>query len=90
MRGGVAVLSKGRMHTLALPVGGLMSDQPAEGVARKIDELEEKIRKLGCTFRHPMGTLSFMALPVIPEIKISDKGLFDVQNFGFMPNCMEL
>ncbi|MDD5096749.1 MAG: adenine deaminase [Candidatus ainarchaeum sp.] len=90
MKGGIAVLSKGRMHTLPLPVGGLMSDQPAEGVARKIDELEEEIKRLGCTFRHPMGTLSFMALPVIPEIKISDKGLFDSQNFEFMHNCVEL
>jgi adenine deaminase len=90
MKGGIAVLSKGRMHTLPLPVGGLMSDQPAEGVARKIDELEEEIRKLGCTFRHPMGTLSFMGLLVIPEIKMSDRGLFDAQNFEFMHSCVEL
>lgn len=90
MKGGIAVLSRGKTNTLALPVGGLMSDAPAAGVAHKIDELEEDIKKLGCTFRHPMGTLSFMALLVIPEIKISDKGLFDSKNFEFMHSCVEI
>ncbi|MFA5411741.1 MAG: adenine deaminase [Candidatus Micrarchaeia archaeon] len=90
MKGGIAVFSRGKMHTLALPVGGLMSDAPGEGVAHKIDELEEEIKKMGCAFRHPMGTLSFMALLVVPEIKISDKGLFDAQNFEFMHSCVEL
>ena len=90
MRGGIAVLSKGRLNTLPLPVGGIMSDAPAVGVANKIDELEEDIKRLGCKFRHPMGTLSFMALLVVPEIKISDKGLFDAQNFEFMDSCVEL
>lgn len=90
MKGGIAVLSKGKINTLPLPVGGIMSDAPAVAVARKIDELEEDIKKLGCNFRHPMGTLSFMALLVVPEIKISDKGLFDAQNFEFMDSCVEL
>ncbi|MEW5996169.1 MAG: adenine deaminase [Candidatus Micrarchaeota archaeon] len=90
MKGGIAVLSRGRMSTLPLPVGGIMSDQPAEKVARRIDELEEEVHGLGCRFRHPMGTLSFLSLLVIPEIKLSDKGLFDSQNFEFMHQCVEL
>lgn len=90
MKGGIAVLSRGQMDTLPLPVGGIMSDQPAEKVARRIDELEEKVRTLGCKFRHPMGTLSFLSLLVIPEIKLSDKGLFDATHFEFMPICVEL
>ena len=90
MRGGAAVLAKGKTSTLPLPVGGIMSDEPGEKVAKRIDELEESIRSIGCRFRHPLGTLSFLSLLVVPEIKLSDKGLFDSVNFELMHNCIEL
>ncbi len=90
MRGGIAVLAKGKMGTMPLPVGGIMSDQPAEKVSNRLDELEEMAHSIGCRFRHPLGTLSFLSLLVIPEIKLSDRGLFDAVNFQFMPNCVEL
>lgn len=90
MKGGIAVLAKGKIGTLPLPIGGIMNDQPAKKVSRRLDELEEMAHSLGCRFRHPFGTLSFLSLLVIPEIKLSDRGLFDSVNFQFMPNCVEL
>ncbi len=69
---------------LPLPAGGLMSDQPAEWVAEKMSRVLEAARELGTSVPQPFLTLSFMALPVIPSLKITDRGLVDVDNFAFL------
>ncbi|MDI6810343.1 MAG: adenine deaminase C-terminal domain-containing protein, partial [archaeon] len=63
---------------LALPIAGLMSDKALDYVAQKQRELEENISELGCKLKAPFITLSFLALPVIPKLKITDRGLVDV------------
>jgi len=66
---------------LPLPVAGLMSDQDAPFVAQRLRAFEELFAKEGLANRTPLMTLSFMALPVIPKLKITDKGLVDVERF---------
>ncbi|MBE0516040.1 MAG: adenine deaminase [Methanophagales archaeon] len=79
--GGGIVLCTGSevMSELALPIAGLMSDKALDYVAHKQRELEESISELGCKLKAPFITLSFLALPVIPKLKITDKGLVDVE-----------
>ena len=69
---------------LTLSVAGLMSNEDAYSVASKLDELEEIVDRFGCRLDSPFMTLSFMALLVIPSLKLSDKGLFDGDNFEFI------
>jgi adenine deaminase len=79
MRGGLAVASGERtIATLALPVAGLMSDRPIGGVADAYRTLLIAARELGSTLHDPFGALSFMALEVIPSLKLTDRGLIDV------------
>ncbi len=85
MKGGLAVVSEGESLTLELPVGGIMSGEPVEIVAGKYLQLTEKVKSLGCKMSAPFMTLSFMALLVIPELKLSDKGLFDSRTFSLVP-----
>ncbi|MFZ2340194.1 MAG: adenine deaminase [Bacteroidales bacterium] len=81
MKGGLAVSKNKKIKILPLPVAGIMSDWPAERVAGEYERLSELVRSCGCTMSAPFMTLSFMALLVIPELKISDRGLFDVRIF---------
>lgn len=67
---------------LALPIAGLMSPLPGEEVAQSYLATKQKALHLGCPFAAPFMTLAFMALPVIPELKITDKYLFDVTQFA--------
>jgi adenine deaminase len=83
--GGMAVVSDQDCELLRLPVAGIMSDMPVSAVAASYLRLTETARRLGCTLEAPFMTLSFMALLVIPELKLSDKGLFDGKVFGFVP-----
>lgn len=69
---------------LKLPVGGLMSYEPVDTVAEYHKEVEEYAQKMGCTLENPFMQLSFLALLVIPELKLSDKGLFDSERFAFV------
>ncbi len=69
---------------LPLPAGGLMSDQPAKLVAEKMALVLQAAQELGTELPQPFLTLSFMALPVIPSLKITDRGLVDVENFAFL------
>jgi adenine deaminase len=69
------------LGALALPVGGLLSDEPAEVVASKLETLEALARNLGVKLPSSFATLSFLALPVIPEIRLTDLGLVDVNAF---------
>ncbi len=82
MQGGFAVVSGGRVSSeLALPIAGILSPRPFEEVARAEKGLVEACRALGVVPRVPFLTLAFLALPVIPELKITDFGLVDVVNF---------
>lgn len=84
-RGGLSVVCGESEKCLPLPVAGLMSDGDGFDVAEKYAELDRLARDLGSGLTAPFMTLSFMALLVIPEIKLSDKGLFDSRAFDFMP-----
>jgi len=79
--GGGIVLCDGNTVTseLALPIAGLMSNETLDYVAQKQRELEERISGMGCKPQAPFITISFLALPVIPKLKITDKGLIDVE-----------
>ncbi len=67
---------------LALPIAGLMSNQPIESVIIKVDSLVRHSQKLGCKLDDPFMTMAFLSLPVIPDLKITDKGLIDVNKFN--------
>lgn len=84
--GGITVCMDGKeIQTLALPISGLLSDQSAEKVSNLLEQLNVSLRELGfCGNFNPFLTLSFLALPVIPEIKMTSKGLFDVKQFQFV------
>ncbi len=82
-KGGLAAVNKNEVALLPLPIGGLMSPDPCEQVGRVYEEIDQFVKRLGSTLSAPFMTLSFMALLVIPEIKISDKGMFDAVNFKF-------
>ncbi|MGZ6207881.1 MAG: adenine deaminase [Syntrophales bacterium] len=80
MGGGLAAVKNGKVLSgLPLPVAGLMSCEPLGKVAHGWEELTEAAGNLGCLLREPFMALSFLALPVIPELKITDKGLVDVK-----------
>ena len=86
--GGVVITSEGQvLESMPLPVGGIMSDQTGEWVDKKLTSLHETAyRKLSVSRDvEPVMTLCFMALPVIPELKLTDMGLFDVTKFAFIP-----
>lgn len=83
-KGGVSLVDGAEERLLALPVAGLMSNQDGYEVARKYSELDAGARALGSTLASPYMSLSFMALLVIPELKLSDKGLFDGGRFAFL------
>lgn len=82
-KGGVAVVNNGKEYLLPLPVAGLMSNEEGYTVAKKYKDLDSMLHKMGATLKAPFMTLSFMALLVIPELKLSDKGLFDGKIFSF-------
>ena len=84
-KGGIAVCSNADKMVLPLPVAGLMSADDGMKVANDYQKLLEKARKIGTKPEAPFITLSFMALLVIPSLKLSDKGLFDAKNFRFVP-----
>jgi adenine deaminase len=84
MKGGLAVVNDGNIKILRLPIAGIMSDLPVSEVADKYESLSALVKSFGCTMSAPFMTLSFMALLVIPELKLSDKGLFDGRKFGLV------
>jgi adenine deaminase len=85
MKGGLSAVSGEEIHSLPLPVAGIMSDRPVSEVASLYQVLSEAVKKMGCELSAPFMTLSFMALLVIPELKLSDRGLFDGRDFRFVP-----
>lgn len=86
MGGGLAAVSAGEvLASLALPIAGLMSPQPITAIASQMDSLQDAARRLGTPLTDPFMTLSFLALPVIPSLKITDHGLVDVDRFAVVP-----
>lgn len=82
MGGGLAVVSGGRpIAKLALPIAGLMSPEPVRVIRDHLDRLLVGTREIGSALQNPFMALSFLSLPVIPELKITDKGLVDVGRF---------
>jgi len=86
LRGGVAIVVDGKvLATLPLPVGGLMSDRPLDEVAKGMKGLLKAAAETGCTISDPITALSFLSLPVIPSLKLTDQGLADVELFCHVP-----
>ncbi|MCD6318306.1 adenine deaminase [Candidatus Aerophobetes bacterium] len=86
MRGGQVVVKDDEViASLALPIAGLMSDRPLEEVKDKVKKLNQAATSLGCKLKEPFMSLSFLALPPIPELKLTDKGIVDVEKFQIVP-----
>ena len=82
MHGGIVVVVQGKvMASLALPVAGLLANLPLEAVVTSSQKLDKTAAELGCKLPAPFAVLSFLALPVIPELRLTDKGLVDVNQF---------
>lgn len=85
-KGGISVVDgDGNVSVLPLPIAGLMADTDGHTVANKYSAIDKQAKELGSELRAPFMTLSFMALLVIPALKLSDKGLFDGSKFAFTP-----
>lgn len=84
MKGGLAVVQDGKiLAELPLPIAGLMSDRDSSFIFGRLSELNHALRTVGCSMEfNPFLTLSFLALPVIPELKLTDRGLFSVSSFS--------
>ena len=84
-RGGISVVGRGKRGVLPLPIAGLMSDADGRTVAHRYTALDALAKKLGSPLDAPFMTLSFMALLVIPDLKLSDRGLFSATKWAFVP-----
>ncbi len=84
--GGFCVVRDGAVKALLpLPFGGLMSDAPPAEVERSLRDLHRASKDCGCTLKEPFLQLAFLSLPVIPSLKLTDKGLVDVDQFKIIP-----
>jgi adenine deaminase len=89
-QGGVSATNgKGQKSILKLPIGGIMSDKDGYEVAKEYSEIDQFAKDLGCKLNSPFMSLSFMALLVIPNLKLSDLGLFDGEKFCFTDLFLE-
>ena len=85
MQGGKVVVNNGEIVSkLPLPIAGLMTDKDLDYVVSHCEDLSKSVRNLGCELEDPFMTLGFLALPVIPELKITDKGLFSTKTWDFV------
>lgn len=82
-KGGLSAVSNEAELCIPLPIAGLMSDKSVDDIGEKYRDISNFVKMHGCPLRAPFMTLSFMALLVIPKIKISDLGMFDAENFSF-------
>lgn len=82
-KGGISLANESEEMVLELPIAGIMTNKPAEQVAEAYTKLDMRAKELGSKLRAPYMSLSFMALLVIPELKLSDKGLFNGRSFEF-------
>ena len=84
--GGIVIADSGQVvEELPLPIAGLMSDRPLGEVNERLRSMEHRLQGMGVTLASPFMTLSFLALSVIPELKITDRGLVDVNRFELVP-----
>lgn len=89
-RGGICAVDETHVWSLPLPIAGLMSDKDGFEIARNYAEIDRIVREeFGSPLDAPFMTLSFMALLVIPELKLSDQGLFDGRSFHFIDSCRQ-
>jgi len=84
MKGGLAVTDGTEIKEVPLPIAGIMSDVPCGTIAEEYLHLSDMVKDIGSQLKAPFMTLSFMALLVIPEIKLGDRGLFDGNKFEFI------
>lgn len=82
--GGIAFVKGKEKENIPLEIAGLMTNASVDEMAAKLKRMHKKIRKAGCKLKSPLMQLSFLSLLVIPELKLSDKGLFDSKNFKFV------
>lgn len=87
--GGICAVNGNKKKSLALPVAGIMSDQNGWEAGRLYQEIDAMAKELGSSLKAPFMTLSFMALLVIPDLKLSDKGLFSGKQFAFTDLVVE-
>jgi adenine deaminase len=86
MAGGFVVVSNGKvLADLPLPVAGLMTTASLKDIYKKLEKLRKTAKDLGCKLADPFLQMAFLCLPVIPQLKITDKGLVDVEKFSFVP-----
>ena len=86
----MCVVDKGEvLAQLALPIAGLVSNKPANDVANELSQVANAATSLGVKIEAPFMALSFLALPVIPHLKLTDKGLVDVDKFSIVPLGVE-
>jgi adenine deaminase len=81
LKGGLAVSAGETVESLQLNIGGIMTTCSCDEIAHDYNKLNQLVNSLGCSMKAPFMTLSFMALLVIPDLKIGDRGLFDVNKF---------
>jgi len=84
VKGGISLYDGVEAKVMPLPIAGLMSDKDAQQAGEEYQAIDRKAKQLGSKLGAPFMTLSFMALPVIPQLKMTDIGLFDVQKFEFV------
>jgi adenine deaminase len=85
LQGGLVVVAQRQtIAALPLPIAGLLSDEPLEKVVQQLGAVETAAAELGCSLGSPFSTLSFLALPVIPQLRLTDLGLVDVDRFELL------
>jgi adenine deaminase len=89
LQGGLSVSSGKKINSLQLNIGGIVTTRTCKEIAVEYDKLNQLVTSIGCTMKAPFMTLSFMALLVIPDLKIGDQGLFDVKKFERVPLFVE-
>ncbi|KGK97734.1 hypothetical protein LI82_08110 [Methanococcoides methylutens] len=90
MNGGICVVSDGKVvGKLELPFAGLLSTLPVEEVEKRLNDLHMAVKSIGCSLPAPFITHSFIALPVIPSLRLTDMGLFDVDTFSLVSPIVE-
>ena len=89
-KGGIVAVNGDTALLIRLPIAGLMTDQDGYTVATNYIEIDKMVKEMGCRLKSPFMSLSFMALLVIPSLKLSDLGLFDGSEFKFISKCSKL
>lgn len=90
MGGGLVVVNGGRVvEALPMPVAGVMSDEPFEGVTAKLRRINRLLRDAGCAFKKPINVLLFTTFVALPEVRFTDRGIVDVKERRFIPLIVE-